>query len=143
MVLYLVGDGPLITQLTALVNELGINDSVKFVGKVSHDQVSLWMGATDFFCLPSLREGCPNVILEALGSGKPIIASRVGAIPDVVSEESGILFTPGNVNELSQSLITAFEENWSPVVISNSVKSLSWEHAARHYADIYKQATNR
>ena len=143
MMLYLVGDGPLRSQLNALVNELGIENSVIFVGKVSHDQVSLWMGAADFFCLPSLREGCPNVILEALGSGKPVIASRVGAIPEVVTEKSGILFTPGNIDELSDSLKAAFGGKWSPQNISNSVKNLSWEHAANHYAEVFEQATTR
>lgn len=143
MMLYLVGDGPLNSQLNDLVNELGIKNSVKFVGKVSHDQVSLWMGAADYFCLPSLREGCPNVILEALSSGKPVIASRVGAIPDVVTERSGILFTPGNTDELSNSLKAAFEGDWSPLKISNSVKNLSWEHAAHHYTEIFEQATKR
>jgi len=142
MKLYLVGDGPLDAHLKVLVNELGIKDSVKFVGKVSHDEVSLWMGATDYFCLPSLREGCPNVILEALGSGKPVIASRVGAIPDLVSVESGILFTPENFNELAESLKTAFEVDWSPAIISHPVKNFSWEHAAQRYIDIYQQAMN-
>ena len=139
--LNLVGDGPLKNELKALAQQLGIQDSVNFVGKVDHSQIGMWMGATDYFCLPSLREGCPNVILEALGSGRPVIASRVGAIPDVVSKESGILFTPENVEELSDSLKTAFETKWSAEVISGSVQKLSWENAAGSYFEVFQQAT--
>ena len=138
--LYLIGDGPLRSSLAELVERLDMMESVIFVGKVEHKQVSEWMGAADYFCLPSLREGCPNVILEALGSGKPVIASRVGAIPDVVSDDTGILFDPEDIDELMQSLDTALDTTWSPTKISESVKNLSWEHAANHYFKVYKKA---
>jgi len=84
--LYVVGDGPLESELKALSKQLKIEKNVHFVGKVDHSEISTWMASTDFFSLPSIREGCPNVILEALGCGRPVISSNVGAIPDVVNE---------------------------------------------------------
>ncbi len=136
---YLVGDGPLMQELRELVRQLGLEQSVTFVGKVSHKLIDQWMGATDFLCLPSLREGCPNVILEALGSGRPVIASRVGAIPDVVTAHSGILFTPGDVEQLAEAMETALETLWSDTVIKASVSKLSWEAAAENYASVFRQ----
>lgn len=137
---YLVGDGALKNDLISQAETLGVRENVTFVGKVGHDEVSLWMGAADFFCLPSLREGCPNVILEALGSGRPILATKVGAIPDVVSDDSGILFEPEDVDGLVKTLGTAINRGWSETVISHSVKGLSWEKAAEKYYHFYKKA---
>lgn len=136
--LFLVGDGPLNSELTQLTNELNIVNNVHFVGKVDHSEVSTWMGACDYFSLPSLREGCPNVILEALGSGRPVIASRVGAIPDIVTEDSALLFTPQNIDEIANSLETALDKNWDENLIADSVKYLSWEHAAEKYCNVFK-----
>ena len=138
--LLIVGEGPLKNELMVLAGELGIDSFVRFIGKVGHSQVSLWMGAADYFCLPSIREGCPNVILEALGSGRPVIASRVGAIPDIVTDDSGIMFTPEDVEELTLSLKRAFATEWSPIKIKESVKKLSWEKAAAEYVKIFRQS---
>ena len=139
--LYLVGDGPLEDSLKMLTKELDIEKYVHFVGKVDHSKISIWMNASDYFCLPSLREGCPNVILEALGSGVPVIASRVGAIPDVVNANSGILFTPTKIEELASAIAQAIERNWSARDIAASVGKLSWEHAAAQYFEVFESAT--
>jgi len=101
------------------------------------------MGACDFFCLPSLREGCPNVVLEALSCARPIIASRVGAIPDIVNEGSGILFTPDNIESMTMAFEKAFKTDWDEKTISNSVTELSWENAAGKYLDVFKAASKK
>lgn len=139
--LYLVGDGPLMSDLKKLSNSLKIENHIHFVGKVDHSEVSTWMGAADFFCLPSLREGCPNVVLEALGCGRPVIASNVGAIPDVITEETGILFTPENIDEINSSFTRAFDTTWDEKTITNSIKNLTWEHAAKRYLDVFNHCT--
>jgi len=136
--LYLVGDGPLREDLENLANELGVNESVIFVGKVEHRLVAVWMGACNYFTLPSYREGCPNVVLESLGSGRPVIASKVGAIPDVVSEDSGILFDPNDINSIANTFKLAFEKEWDYSQIAKSVKSLSWEAAADRYLSVFE-----
>ena len=140
--LYLVGDGPLNKHLQTVAKELSVDDRVVFVGKVDHQAVSLWMGACDYFTLASLREGCPNVILESLGSGRPVIASNVGAIPDVVTENSGILFEPQNIESITQAFERAFEKNWDHREIAESVKSLSWESAADKYLKVFESASS-
>ena len=141
--LTLLGEGPDYPELLTETKKLMIEDQISFKGKVDHSKVSLWMGATDFFCLPSLREGCPNVILEALGCGRPIIASRVGAIPDVVNEKSGILFTPKDVNELAQNIRNALNQEWDYQVIHDSILDLTWESAAKKYFEVYRNVISR
>jgi glycosyltransferase involved in cell wall biosynthesis len=141
--LALVGDGPERARLENLVATLGIGGRVRFVGKVEHAEVSLWMGAADFVCLPSIREGCPNVILEALGCGRPVVASRVGAIPDIVSGESGILFTPRDTAEMARSMEIAMGRDWDSEAIHDSVQALSWENAAQKYFEVFAGALHK
>lgn len=136
--LYLVGDGPLRAELQDLAVRHGIGERVHFVGKVDHNEVAYWMGSADFLCLPSLREGCPNVILEALGSGRPVLASEVGAIPDFVNADTGILFTPENVESISHALTLAGERDWDADVINRSIAGFSWEETARRYFDVFQ-----
>lgn len=136
--LYLVGDGPLRAELQKLAIHHGIGERIHFVGKVEHNEVATWMGAADFLCLPSLREGCPNVILEALGSGRPVLASKVGAIPDFVTADTGILFTPGDIESISRTLTAAGEREWDADVIHRSISGFSWEETARKYFEVFQ-----
>ena len=140
--LYIVGDGPLENQLKIQVSELKLEESIIFTGKVEHTSISSWMGSCDYFCLPSVREGCPNVVLEALGSGCPVIASNVGGIPDMVDDGCGLLFNPVDSNNIYEIFNKAFNTNWDNHKIANSVRSRTWDNAAKHYLDVYKAAIN-
>ena len=79
--LKLVGWGECEDTLRTQARELQLEKQVAFCGRRSHDEVPLWVSACDVLCLPSRREGCPNVVLEALASGRPVVASRVGGVP--------------------------------------------------------------
>lgn len=101
--LLLVGDGPLREQLEAEVQRLELGQSVIFVGH--QEQVYDFINMMDIFVLPSLHEGIPMVLLEALALKRSVIASRVGGIPEVVlNGQSGLLVRPSNVDELASSL---------------------------------------
>jgi glycosyltransferase involved in cell wall biosynthesis len=80
--LVMVGDGPDQAACRDLCAELGVNASL--VGAQPHDQIPEWLAASDLLALPSWAEGLPNVVLEALASGRRVVASSVGGIPDVV-----------------------------------------------------------
>lgn len=101
--LLLVGDGPLRGHLEAEAKRLGLGQSVIFSGhqEQSYDFINMM----DIFLLPSLHEGIPMVLLEAFALKRPVIASRVGGIPEVVSHgHSGILVRPGNPEELAAAI---------------------------------------
>ena len=70
------------------------------LGRRKSGEVAQWMRAADIFCLPSHSEGCPNVIVEALACGRPIVASNVGGIPELVDEGCGILMAPRDPGKL-------------------------------------------
>ena len=101
--LVIVGEGHLYDTLVKQVEELGIKDSVIFTG--FQRDVSEIMGTFDVAVLPSFFEGMGRVIIEAMAMEKPIVASRVGGIPDLVDDgATGYLIKPGSVNELSETL---------------------------------------
>src|SRR6185503_4192809 len=90
--LVLVGDGAGLESCRQQALKLG--DQVSFVGAEPHDRVATWLAACDVLALPSWNEGMPNVVLEALASGRAVVASRVGGIPDVVAGEPHALVPP-------------------------------------------------
>jgi glycosyltransferase involved in cell wall biosynthesis len=100
--LYLAGEGPQLEALKALASANRLADRVHFLGKVAKDRVHLWMGAADMLVLPSYSEGRPNVVLEAMATGTPVVATSVNGTTELVSDgEDGLLFKPGDVAGLA------------------------------------------
>ncbi len=91
--LLLVGDGPMREPLERLAAELGIQKRVQFLG--TRADVPEVLNALDVFVLPSLSEGMPNAVLEAMACALPVVATRVGGIPEIIEDGStGLLFHP-------------------------------------------------
>ncbi len=100
----LVGEGPLEGELSAQIDERKLTDKVFILG-VRNDVPRL-LTASDIMILPSLEEGLPNVILEGMAAGLPIVATSVGGIPElVIDRTTGILVPPGNANALAESTL--------------------------------------
>ena len=101
--LWIVGAGDERDPLARLAAELGVADRVRLFGFRS-DTIDLYQ-AMDVFVLSSLREGLPNVLLEAMALGVPIVATRIAGIPRLVEDgENGILVDPGDFLELSGAI---------------------------------------
>jgi len=85
--LYIIGDGPMRGELQTQAEVSGVAHSVRFVGSRPHAEIPFWLNACDCLCLVSRTEGMPNVILEALASGTPVVAAPVGACAEMLSGE--------------------------------------------------------
>jgi glycosyltransferase involved in cell wall biosynthesis len=102
--LLVIGDGPLREKLEILSVSLGLGSAVSFLG-FRQDVVAL-MKISDMMVLPSLREGLPNVILEALALAKPVVATQVGGIPEIIRDgETGLLVPPKDPERLAEALL--------------------------------------
>lgn len=101
----LEGDGPLLEELEIYVKKNSLDSVVHFIGNESN--IVNFMSVMDVIVLPSIYgEDFPNVILEAMALGKPVIASRVAGTPEqVINEVSGILVTPSDSSELADALL--------------------------------------
>ena len=101
--LVIVGDGPLRDELSGLSSRLGVGQWVHLVGYQEEPQS--FLRAMDVFCLTSRSEGMPLVILEAWAARVPLIASRVGGIPELVEDgQTGLLFCSGDEQDLAQTI---------------------------------------
>ena len=109
--LRVAGEGPQAYSARRLAFDLGVAGSCDFVGRYSGtDGRSAFLDTVNVFVLPSFTEGTPNSIIEAMASGIPIIAYAVGGIPDIVTEESGLLVTPGDTTALSEAMLRLAED---------------------------------
>lgn len=99
----LVGDGPSRAELEALAEKRGIRHLTFFSGFQKEPQA--WLSAMDVFVLPSLTEGTPMALLEAMALGIPVVASNVGGIPSVITtDQDGVLVPPGDSSALKDAL---------------------------------------
>ena len=137
--LRLVGDGDLRPDMEALAREKGIGDFVEFCGMQSN--VYPYLHDADIFILPSVYEGNPMTIIEAMGTGLPIVASQVGGIPDMITDgESGLLVEPepqsicAGLTRLVED--GALRQRLGETARRNSQR-FSAEHMARDYISCY------
>ena len=124
--LLLCGDGELMTIIRQKTKNLASDSprAIELTGWVSHDDVPLYLNKMKLLVVPSLSEGLPNVILEAMACGTPVLASPVGAIPDLITEgETGFLALATSPAQLSRNIGDALRSPEALMRISrNGVK---------------------
>jgi glycosyltransferase involved in cell wall biosynthesis len=134
---YMVGEGPDKTLIQSAIDANKAADFVHVLPGCSFDEVAVWMAATDVVTLPSYMEGCPNVILEALACGRPVVATNVGGIPEIMSEECGRLVPPRDPAELAHALASVLDRTWDAAAIS-AHWSRSWDNVAAELLEIFE-----
>lgn len=108
--LMIVGSGSGQLQLEKSVNALRIGQNVRFEGSVEHRKIAPYFQQCDIFCLPTLSEGFGTVLLEAMSCAKPIVATDVGGVPEVMHHgKSGLIVPPKESKALAQAIITLFQ----------------------------------
>jgi len=104
--LIIVGDGPERATLHAAVLQAGLDDSIHFAGRVPNEEVALYMASADLFVLPSLSEGFPLVVLEAMAAGLPVVVSNVTGLAEIVDDgENGLLVPPKDSESLAAAMV--------------------------------------
>jgi glycosyltransferase involved in cell wall biosynthesis len=134
---YMVGEGP---DKTLIQSAIEANNAAGFVHTppgCAFDEVAVWMTAADVVTLPSYMEGCPNVILEALACGRPVVATNVGGIPEIMSGECGQLVPPRDFMALAQGLASVLDRTWDSAAIS-AQWGRSWEAVEKELLSIFE-----
>lgn len=138
--LQLIGDGELRPQMEELVKSLKIKNKVDFLGLQAN--VYPFLHDADTFCLPSKYEGIPMTLIEAMGTGLPIISSAVGGIPDMLTDEQNALLVPPDVEGIAHGM----EQLYSDRVLRKRLgmaaekrsEDFSSETMAMKYINVYK-----
>jgi glycosyltransferase involved in cell wall biosynthesis len=137
--LVVVGGGPLADDVRTCAGE-----RARLVGPQPLERVPLWMAACDVLVLPSHSEGTPNVALEALASGRRIVATAVGGTPDLItSPVLGALVPPKHVEALADALVIALRTPYDPAEVARLGARGGWAASAKALHDVLVAATSR
>jgi glycosyltransferase involved in cell wall biosynthesis len=136
--LVLAGSGPERNDLELLVRSLGLEEHVWFVGEIPHQQLRLWYSAADLCCLSSEREGWPNVILESLACGTPVVATGIWGVPEIIESDSFGLLTKRDDQEIATTLHRALSMAWSRETIIEFARQKTWNRAAEAVQSVFE-----
>jgi len=125
---HIVGDGPARQSLADSIAGQNASQHITLVPSCGTEGVAQWMAASNLITLPSYREGCPNVIIEALASGRPVVATNVGGIPELMDDTDGRLVPARDSAALEAALDQVLGQTWDPSAIS--------AHHSRSWSDV-------
>lgn len=128
--LALVGDGVMREELTRLVRDSGLAGRISMPGGIAPAKVAQWIAAADVLTLPSWSEGYPNVVVEALACGRPVVATDVGGTAEIVNRNNGLLVPPRDTEALAAALSRALGIRWDFEAIAAGTRR-SWDDVAR------------
>lgn len=139
--LVIVGDGQERAALERRASDLGVNTAVTFLGH--RDDARDWLGGCDVFVNCSLSEGVSLTILEAMASSLPVVVTRVGGTPEVVTEDCGTLVPPRNAQGLAAALVALGEDASRRVHLGRAGRRraedlFSLDRMVRQYRDVYE-----
>jgi glycosyltransferase involved in cell wall biosynthesis len=149
--LIIAGEGDLRDELEQLSRSLKVDKNVILTGSLSHNIIPKFFSASDVIAVPSVRDewgnvdGLPNVLMEALASGRPIVASRVAGIPQVIHHlENGLLVEEKNPQQLAEAIIEILKSEklsrkLGQKAAETSQRSFSWEIIAKRFVQGYNE----
>lgn len=129
-ILVMVGGGNKDEEILQRINEPDFNGLVIKSSPVSHADIPIWLGASDCLILPSFAEGYPNVLVEALACGKPVIASNVGGVPEIVQHGKNGLLVPANDRVALTNAMISFLQGPHPPKYEVSEITRTWSDVA-------------
>ena len=142
----IVGEGNKKKSLENLAREMNLEKVVHFTNQVIPSQVALYMNAADVFVLPSLSEGKPNVVAEAMASGTPVVATNVAGTKEIVHDgKNGLLVMPKNQKDLAKAITAVLGNPALAKKLSQQglqtvhTSSLTWSYCAKQYIAIYNK----
>jgi teichuronic acid biosynthesis glycosyltransferase TuaC len=139
--LLLVGDGAEKAALSAQAARLGLADRVRFEGWQPEGRMHLYYSAADLACLPSLSEGWPDAVMESFACGCPVVASRVGGVPDIVAlTGAGILVARGDAGALAAGLSEGLARPWRRDETAQIMQQHTLAQTAQRYLDTCRDA---
>lgn len=137
--LYLIGEGALRANLENLTASLGLRDRVRFAGSCPNAQLRTWYSAADASVLASSREGWPNVVLESLACGTPVVATRVWGTPEILrSPELGLLVEP-TPESLAEGLQAALATKWDSAKLISYARQRDWSVVATELQAYFRE----
>ena len=137
--LAIIGKGSDYSRLEALARQLGLADRVHFAGVIPPDQLKWWYSAADVLVLCSSREGWPNVLLEAMACGTPVIATKVGGVAEVLAHGAGTLLSGRSSAALVSALASLFAASPDRQQIRRHAERFAWDDTSRAQLELFRR----
>jgi teichuronic acid biosynthesis glycosyltransferase TuaC len=135
--LYVIGDGPERAVLESQIAKFELTDRVFLPGSRPQQELAEWYSAADLFCLASSREGCPNVVIEAMACGTPVVAADVGGVHELVGPAYGRVISSVTAESLAREIEFALEMDSDRDEIAIQVGMRSWTEVAKEVMDYW------
>lgn len=136
--LVIVGEGESRRELERLISELDLEEHVRLVGNIPHEALYLWYSAADLFCLASSREGWPNVVMESLACGTPVVATDIWGVPEIIRSDKVGLLIRRNEREIAEKIATALKKPWRSDEIIRYVSEHTWDRVALSVRTVFE-----
>jgi glycosyltransferase involved in cell wall biosynthesis len=134
------GDGQLRDEIERYLDEENLNDKVKLVGWIPHDKLPDYMSELKLVVLPSYTEGLPNIMLEAMACGTPVLATPVGAIPDVIKDgETGFILEDNSPECIAKNVIRALNDSNLDIIVKNAKELIEEEYTYEAAVERYRK----
>jgi glycosyltransferase involved in cell wall biosynthesis len=143
IVFLIVGIGPNMANAQERINQLGLAKNVVFAGFVSSEELPFYYNTADFFVVPSKSgEGLPLVAEEAMACGLPVVATNVGGIGEIVTEQYGRLFPPNDPDQMAKTILDYSSMDVSirkPEIRAMMEEKFSWDRNVNSLVEIYEE----
>ncbi len=143
LMLVIAGDGPNRSSLEAQIRNPELENNVRPIGGWPHDQLPDWYSAADLFCLASATEGCPNVLLEALACGCPVITTNVGGTREIVTSTSLGVLVERTPQAFASAVDQSLDHDWDRQAIAAQGRAHSWDNVATRLLHVYSEVIGR
>ena len=142
--LLIVGEGPERQALERLATKLGVADRVRFLGQVAHEELPEVYSAADALVLASSREGWPNVLLEAMACGTPVVASNIWGNPEVVAQpEAGELMSERTAASVVSAVARLFQTSRDRAATRRYAERFSWDETTEGQIQLFSEILAR
>ena len=137
----IIGDGDLKNNVNKYISQNGLENNVKLVGWSSHEDLPKYLNSLKLLVIPSYTEGLPNIMLEAMACGTPVLATGVGAIPDIINDEkTGFIMENNSPECIAKNVFRAMKHPNLEKIIENSnifvKENFTYKKAVERYSEI-------
>ncbi len=142
IVFLIIGTGPLESKVRSYINihQLG---NVQLLGDKPHQELVYYYNAANLFCMSSLSEGWPTVIMEAMACGTPIVATQVGGLPEMVPDNVGLLVPPNNPELLAEAIEKVIGQTIEQNKVRKMAEPYQWSSLAQKAVQIYSSVLSK
>ena len=138
--IFICGDGDLFNEVKQFAGKNKFSDKIKFLGWVPHEELPEYLNELKLLVLPSYTEGLPNIIIEAMACGTPVLATPVGAIPDLIRDgKTGFILENNSPECIAENVIRALEDRNLDEIVKNASKLIEEEYTYRAAVEQYRK----